>query len=46
MNFEIKHLLNYDEIEQLNNSESQNYRSDINCKNLKYYCFNNKLELY
>ena len=46
MNFENKHLLNYNEIEDLINNESPNDRSDIICENLKYYCFTNKGELY
>ena len=46
MNFENKHLLNYNEIEELINNESPNDRSDIICKNLKYYCFTNKGVLY
>ena len=46
MNFEIKHLLNYEQIEELINNESPNDRADIICENLKYYCFTNKGELY
>jgi phage/plasmid-associated DNA primase len=46
MNFEIKHLLNYNKIEELINNESPNDRADIICENLKYYCFTNKGELY
>jgi hypothetical protein len=46
MNFEIKHLLNYNKIEDLTNNESPNDRSDIICENLKYYCFTNKGKLF
>ena len=46
MNFEIKHLLNYNKIEELINNESPNDRADIICEKLKYYCFTNKGELY
>ena len=46
MNFEIKHLLNYEQIEELINNESPNDRADIICEKLKYYCFTNKGELY
>ena len=46
MNFENKHLLNYNKIEDLINNESPNDRADIICENLKYYCFTNKGELY
>ena len=46
MNFENKHLLNYNNIEDLIINESPNDRADIICKNLKYYCFTNKGELY
>ena len=46
MNFEIKYLLNYNQIEELINNESPNERSDIICEKLKYYCFTNKGELY
>ena len=46
MNFENKHLLNYNKIEDLINYESPNDRADIICENLKYYCFTNKGELY
>jgi hypothetical protein len=46
MNFEIKDLLNYSQIEDLINNESPNDRADIICEKLKYYCFSNKGELY
>ncbi len=46
MNFENKHLLNYNNIEDLINNESPNDRAEIICKNLKYYCFTNKGVLY
>ena len=46
MNFEIKDLLNYSQIEDLINKESPNDRADIICEKLKYYYFSNKGELY
>ena len=46
MNFQIKDLLNYSQIEDLINNESPNDRADIICEKLKYYCFSNKGELY
>ena len=46
MNFEIKHSLNFNQIEELINNESPNNRADIICEKLKYYCFTNKGELY
>ena len=46
MNFQIKDLLNYSQIEDLINNESPNDRADIICEKLKYYCFTNKGELY
>ena len=46
MNFQIKDLLNYNQIEDLINNESPNDRADIICEKLKYYCLFNKGELY
>ena len=46
MNLEIKHLLNYEQIEELINNKSPNDRADIICEKLKYFCFTNKGELY
>jgi len=46
MNFEIKDLLNYNQIEELIINESPNDRADIITRKLKFYCFANKGELY
>ena len=39
MNFEIKYLLNYNQIEELINNESPNERSDIICEKFKILLF-------